>query len=62
MAVEFIINRSCVGHMVNIFKLNTEELEALVTYKEVITKDDRFPRFLVCREEQTSGIKPSAAS
>ena len=44
MAVEFIINRSCVGHMVNIFKLNTEELEALVTYKEVITKDDRFPK------------------
>jgi hypothetical protein len=58
MAVEFIINRSCVGHMVNIFKLNTEELEALVIYKEVITKDDRFPKdFWSAEKDQTSGIK-----
>ena len=42
--------------MVNIFKLNTEEFEALVIYKEV-TKDDRFPMTFGLPEGQTSGIK-----
>ena len=30
--------------MVNIFKLNTTELEALVQYKEVLEEGQRFPK------------------
>ncbi len=44
--------------MVNILKLNTEELEALVTYKNVLEKDVRFPKDFWTQEKyQLTGIK-----
>ncbi len=44
--------------MVNIFKLNTTELEALVQYKEVLEEGQRFPKnFWTKEKEQTKGIK-----
>jgi hypothetical protein len=45
--------------MVDIFKLNTIELEALVQYKEVLEKNQFFPKgFWTKEKEQTKGIKP----
>ena len=44
--------------MVNIFKLSTVELEALVQYKEVIEKGNSFPKdFWTGEKEQKKGIK-----
>lgn len=44
--------------MVDIFKLNTVELEALVIYKEVLEEGKRFPKnFWVKESLQTKGIK-----
>ena len=44
--------------MVDIFKLNTVELEALVIYKEVLEEGKRFPKNLWVKESlQTKGIK-----
>lgn len=44
--------------MVNIFKLNTIELEALVEYKEVLEKKRRFPKdFWTKEKEQRKGTK-----
>lgn len=46
--------------MVNLLKLKTEELEALVTYKEVLKKKNaRFPKdFWTDEKYQINGIKP----
>lgn len=44
--------------MVDIFKLNTVELEALVQYKDVLEKEQRFPKdFWTKEKEQEKGIK-----
>jgi hypothetical protein len=44
--------------MVNLFKLNTKELEALLTYKEVLKSKDRFPKdFWTEEKNQSEGIK-----
>ncbi len=44
--------------MVNLFKLKTEELKALVVYKEVLEEDKRFPKdFWTQERHQPKGIK-----
>lgn len=44
--------------MVNIFTLKTDELKALVQYKDVLEGDERFPQnFWTAEKEQAKGIK-----
>jgi len=47
--------------MVNLFKLNTEELKALVEYKEVLEGKNRFPKDFWTKEKyQLKGVKPKS--
>jgi len=44
--------------MVDLFKLSTQELQALVTYKDVLDSSDRFPKdFWTDEKKQSKGIK-----
>jgi len=44
--------------MVDLFKLSTQELQALVTYKDVLDSGDRFPKdFWTDEKNQSKGIK-----
>ncbi len=43
--------------MINIFKLNTIELEALTTYREVLESGNNFPKNFWTQEKNESGIR-----